>query len=313
MPTTQVVSISDGPRITVADLIGAPMMVPTRMKELMTNVFFSESLLRNAGANPAGLVGYSEGDPSFLDGDVQDVAEFGEIPVSAGRMGVPRVAIATKRAIGVRVSREMRDENRVGAVQQQMIQMRNTFVRADSNAAKALINAGVPTMAVDDAWDTAGGKPRRDIADAILEVTQAAPAPGDVASPEEWYGFQPDVFVYNPGLFPVLMDNEDFLKVFQGNIANENINYTGVMPGRVHGLIPIASMSWPVGEVLIAERGTIGFYSDTRALEFTALYPEGNGPNGGPRETWRSDASHKRAMALDQPKAGIRLTGLVTP
>jgi hypothetical protein len=108
MPTTSVVSISDGPRVTVADLIGSPMMVPTRLKELMTNIFLSEALLRNAGGNPSGLVGYSEGDPSFLDGDVQDVAEFGEIPVSAGRMGVPRVAIATKRALGVRVSRESR-------------------------------------------------------------------------------------------------------------------------------------------------------------------------------------------------------------
>jgi hypothetical protein len=312
MATTSVISISDGPRTTVADLIGSPMMVPTRLKEMMTNVFISESLLRNAGPNPAGLVGYSEGDPSFLDSDVQDVAEFGEIPVAAGRMGVPRVAVSVKRALGVRVSREMRDENRLGAVQKQMMQLRNTFVRADSIAAKALINAGVPTMPVSNAWDSGTGTPRRDIADAIFEVTQATPAT-DIASPEEWYGFQPDIFVYNPGLFPVLMDNEDFVKVYQGNIANENLNYTGVMPGRVHGLIPIASMSWPIGEVLIAERGTIGFYSDTRPLEFTGLYPEGNGPNGGPRETWRADSSHKRAMALDQPKAGIRLTGLVTP
>ena len=312
MPTTQVVSISDGPRTTVSDLIGSPMMVPTRLKEMMTNVFISEALFRNAGANPSGLVGYSEGDPSFLDGDVQDVAEFGEIPVSAGRMGVNRVAIATKRALGVRISREMRDENRIGAVQKQMTQLRNTFVRADSVATKALLNAGVPTMAVENAWDTANGNPRRDIADAILEVTQASPNP-DVASPEEWYGFQPDVFVYNPGIFPTLMDNEKFLKVFQGNIANENIAYTGTMPGRVHGLIPIASMSWPVDRVLICERETIGFYSDTRPLEFTKVYPDGNGPNGGPRETWRSDSSHKRAMALDQPKAGIWLTGLLTP
>lgn len=312
MPTTQVVSVSDGPRTTVSDLIGSPMMVPTRLKEMMTNVFVSQALFRNAGPNPSGLVGYSEGDPSYLDSDVQDVAEFGEIPVSAGRMGVNRVAIATKRALGVRISREMRDENRIGAVQKQMTQLRNTFVRADSNAAKALLNAGVPTMPVANAWDTANGNPRRDIADAILEVTQASPNP-DVASPEEWYGFQPDVFVYNPGIFPILMDNEKFLKVYQGNIANENIAYTGTMPGRVHGLIPIASMSWPIDRVLIAERETIGFYSDTRPLEFTALYPEGNGPNGGPRETWRSDSSHKRAMALDQPKAGIWLTGLVTP
>ena len=75
----------------------------------------------------------------------------------------------------------------------------------------------------------------------------------------------------------------------------------------------IQSRTFPADKALILERGTVGFYSDTRPLQFTALYPEGNGPNGGPRETWRSDASHKRVMGLDQPKAAIWLTGLVTP
>jgi hypothetical protein len=64
--------------------------------------------------------------------------------------------------------------------------------------------------------------------------------------------------------------------------------------------------------VLILERGTVGFYSDTRPLQFTAMYPEGNGPNGGPTESYRSDASHKRAIAVDQPKAAIWITGITS-
>lgn len=312
MANSQVVSISDGPRTTVSELVGAPMWIPTRLKEMMTNVFVSETILRNAGPNPAGLVGYSEGNPAFLVGDVQDVAEFGEIPVSYGEMGIPRVAIANKRGLAVRVSREMRDENRIGAVQDQMTQLRNTFVRADANASMALLNAGVPTMPVANAWDDPAGNPRRDLADAILEVTRAAPAPGGVASPQEWFGFRPDTIFLNSAIIPVLMDNENFLKVYQGNVANESIAYTGALPGRMQGLVPVDVPSWPLDRALIVERGTVGFYSDTRPLEFTGLYPEGGGPNGGPRETWRADATRKRAMALDQPKAGIWLTGLVT-
>jgi hypothetical protein len=312
MATTGIVSISDGPSTTVADLIGSPMMVPTKQRELMTNVFISESLLRNAGGNPAGLIGYTEGDPTFLVGDVEDVAEFAEIPVTYGEMGVPRVAIANKRGLGVRISREMRDENRIGAVNKQMTQLRNTFVRADDRAARALLlSSAVPTLPVANAWDSASGDPRLDLALGIKEVSFATPT-GGIASAEEWSGFQPDTIVLNPGLLPVLMANENFMKVYNGSVAADSLALTGQLPGQIFGRTIIGSLSFPEDRILICERGTIGFYSDTRPLEFTGVYPEGNGPNGGPTETWRSDVTHKRAMALDQPKAAIWLTGLVS-
>ena len=308
---TSIVSVSDGNRFTVSDLVKQPLFVPTKLKELMENQFISEALLRNAGANPSGVVAYREGDPTFLDQDVQDIAEFGEIPVSSGQLGIPRTAYAVKKALGIRVSKEMIDENDIDAVNKQMTGLRNTFIRANDRSAKALLQSGaVPTLPVSTAWDAVGGKPRTDIVRAIEKVTTAAPAE---ATEDEYYGFAPDTIVLHPGLLATLMDNEQILRVFNGNVANESIAYTGAIPGSLLGLSVIQSRTFPIDKALILERGTVGFYSDTRPLQFTALYPEGNGPNGGPRETWRSDASHKRVMGLDQPKAAIWLTGLVTP
>ena len=308
---TSIVSVSDGTRFTVSDLIKQPLFVPTKLKELMENQFISEALLRNAGANPSGVIAYREGDPTFLDQDVQDVAEFGEIPVSSGQLGIPRTAYAVKKALGIRVSKEMIDENDIDAVNKQMTGLRNTFIRANDRMAKTLLqSAAVPTLPVSTAWDAVGGKPRTDIVRAIEQVTTAAPAE---ATADEYYGFQPDTLVVHPALLATLMDNEQILKVYNGNVANESIAYTGAIPGSLLGLSVIQSRTFPADKALILERGTVGFYSDTRPLQFTALYPEGNGPNGGPRETWRSDASHKRVMGLDQPKAAIWLTGLVTP
>ena len=308
---TSIVSVSDGNRFTVSDLVKQPLFVPTKLKELMENQFISEALLRNAGANPSGVIAYREGDPTFLDQDVQDVAEFGEIPVSSGQLGIPRTAYAVKKALGIRVSKEMIDENDIDAVNKQMTGLRNTFIRANDRMAKTLLqSAAVPTLPVSTAWDAVGGKPRTDIVRAIEQVTTAAPAE---ATADEYYGFQPDTLVVHPALLATLMDNEQILKVYNGNVANESIAYTGAIPGSLLGLSVIQSRTFPADKALILERGTVGFYSDTRPLQFTALYPEGNGPNGGPRETWRSDASHKRVMGLDQPKAAIWLTGLVTP
>ena len=308
---TSIVSVSDGNRFTVSDLVKQPLFVPTKLKELMENQFISEALLRNAGANPSGVIAYREGDPTFLDQDVQDVAEFGEIPVSSGQLGIPRTAYAVKKALGIRVSKEMIDENDIDAVNKQMTGLRNTFIRANDRMAKTLLqSAAVPTLPVSTAWDAVGGKPRTDIVRAIEQVTTAAPAE---ATADEYYGFQPDTLVVHPALLATLMDNEQILKVYNGNVANESIAYTGAIPGSLLGLSVIQSRTFPVNKALILERGTVGFYSDTRPLQFTALYPEGNGPTGGPRETWRSDATHKRVMGLDQPKAAIWLTGLVTP
>lgn len=310
MASTNIVSVSDGSRFTVSDLIKNPLMVPTKLKELIENQFIAEALLRNAGKNDAGVVTFREGDPTFLDDDVQDVAEFGEIPVSAGKLGLPRAAYATKKALGVRVSKEMIDENNIDAVNKQMTGLRNTFVRANDRGAKALfLSTAVPTLPVSAAWDTPNGKPRTDLARGIEQIAMAAPAE---ATEDEWYGFQPDTIVVHPGLLATLMDNEQILKVYNGNVANESIAYTGAIPAQIMGLSVIQSRTFPIDKALILERGTVGFYSDTRPLQFTALYPEGGGPNGGPRETWRSDASHKRAIGLDQPKAALWLTGLTS-
>ncbi|MGV9482134.1 phage major capsid protein [Gordonia aichiensis] len=310
MAPTNIVSVSDGSRFTVSDLIKNPLMVPTKLKELIENQFISEALLRNAGKNDSGVVTFREGDPTFLDDDVQDVAEFGEIPVSAGKLGLPRAAYATKKALGVRVSKEMIDENNVDAVNKQMTGLRNTFVRANDRGAKALfLSPAVPTLPVSAAWDTPNGKPRTDLARGIEQIAVAAPAE---ATEDEWYGFQADTIVVHPGLLATLMDNEQILKVYNGNVANESIAYTGALPAQIMGLSVIQSRTFPIDKALILERGTVGFYSDTRPLQFTALYPEGGGPNGGPRETWRSDASHKRAIGLDQPKAALWLTGLTS-
>ncbi|MFE7746865.1 hypothetical protein [Nocardia sp. NPDC057455] len=310
MPTS-VLSISDGPRTTVADLVGNPMLIPARVLELLRNAFVAEALLRDAGPNTNGLVRYDESTPLYLGTDIEDVAEFSEIPVGAGQRGTPAIAYATKKALGVRISREMRDENKLDDVNRQLKQLVNTFIRADDRVLKALLqSAAVPTMPASAAWDTANSKPRKDFADAMYEVSAATPT---ATQGDDGFGFKPDTIVLHPSLVPILTDNEDFLKVYKDALASESIAYTGALPKQIMGMDPLTAWSWPMDRVFIGERKTIGFYSDTRALESTGLYPEGGGPNGGPTESWRSDTSRKRAMALDEPKAGIWITGVVTP
>lgn len=312
MPTS-VLSVSDGPRTTVADLVGQPMLIPARIINALADTDVMPVLLRDAGRNTNGMVAWEQSTPLYLDGDLATVAEFGEIPVAAGQIGTRRIAFGTKKALGVRVSREMRDENKIGDVNRQITQLVNTVQRTRMRALRALVqDPAVPTIAAAAAWDTSTGRPRRDLARAMEVIASAKPFVTG-AQDDDTFNFVADTTVLPASLTPVLMDNDEFLKVYKDSLSERDVRYTGKLEKDVMGLMALQSRAWPQDRVLVLERKTVGFYSDTRPLESTGLYGEGNGPNGGPTETWRSDTSEKRVSGLDQPLAACWITGVKTP
>lgn len=308
MPTN-VLSISDGPRTTVSDLIGAPMMIPRRILDLLANAFMSETILRNAGPNTNGLVEYEESTPLYLGDDVEFVAEFAEIPVGAGQRGLPRLVMALKRALAIRISREMRDENKTGEVNRQILQLTNTMVRAEDRMLRTLFtNPAIPTIAAATAWTAPGARIRDDLFNAKEVVMSAAPA---ASQGDDNFGFDPDTLLMHASVEAVLGRNDGFNSVYRNSpLVSEDISYSGKVPQKVVDLDTLKTRAFDKTRVLVLERNTVGFYSDTRKLEATGLYPEGNGPNGGPTESWRSDASRKRAMGVDQPLAACWITGV---
>lgn len=305
-----VLSISDGSRTTVSDLIGAPMTIPARILSVLDNHFISEAILRDAGPNGNGLISYRESTPLYLGRDEEFIAEFAEIPVSAGQLGLPRLSYALKKGAGVRVSREMRDENAIDAVNIQITQLQNTMVRAEERALRALFSSpAIPTIAASAAWNTTGGLVRHDIARAQETIASASPS-GNTTSDDN-FGFAADTIVWHTSTTTSLVDNDKFNSVFINNpLSDQQIAYTGRLPQQVMGLTALQSRSWDPTRVLVCERKTVGFYSDTRPLSITPLYGEGGGPNGGPTESWRCDATRKRGMGADQPLAACWITGV---
>ena len=309
MPTS-VLSVSDGPRTTVADIVGMPMLIPARIIESLANTDIVPQLLRDAGPNTNGLVSFHESTPLYLGRDVEDMAEFAEIPVAAGQIGLPRIAYSTRRALGVRVSEDMRRKNRMDLVNLQITQLINTMQRARIRVLRKLLtDPTIPTIAASAAWTAVGSKPRRDIANASEIVGAAEPFPTS-AEDDDTFGFIPDTVVFPRSIVPVLQDNTDFLQVYKDSLSTESIAYTGRLERDVLGMLALTSRSWPKDRVLVLERKVVGFYSDTRPLESTGLYPEGGGGNGGPTESWRSDTSEERVTGVDQPLAACWITGV---
>jgi len=307
-----VLSISDGARTTVNDLIGAPMMIPARILEVLSNAFISETILRDAGPNTNGLVEYRESTPLYLGQDVETVAEFAEIPVAAGQIGLPRIAYGLKRALGIRVSREMRDENKMHNVELQLTQLTNTMKRNDDRALRALLtNPVIPTIAAAAAWTSTTSRVRDDIFNAKYAVASAVPAS---SQQDDIFNFEADTIVMHGSVEPLLGKNDSFNQVYRNSpLVSDDISYSGKIPQKIIDLDGLKSWSFPKDRVLVVMRKTVGFYSDTRPLESTGLYPEGANANGGPTESWRSDTSHKRVQGADQPLAACWVTGIQAP
>jgi hypothetical protein len=308
-----VLSVSDGARTTVSDLVGNPLLIPARVLEMLANKFIAETILRDAGRNTNGLVSYAESTPLYLDDDMQEVAEFSEIPVGAGQIGLRRLAYALKKALGVRISREMRDENKMDQVNTQLTQLVNTAIRAEDRTLRTLLtDPAIPTVAAAAAWTSTSSRVRDDIFNAKLAIQSAVPS--TISQTDDVFGFEPDTIVMHGSVESLLGKNDGFNSVYRNSpLVSDDISYSGKLPQKVVDLDGLKSWSFPKDKVLVVQRKVVGFYSDTRPLESTGLYPEGNGPNGGPTESWRSDTTRKRAMGADQPLAACWITGVQAP
>src|SRR6185312_3724617 len=96
---TNIISVQDGPRLTVSMLLKSPTLIPKRILDMMDQMFLVDSVLRGAQDAPGGSVLYFESTPLFSADDPAIMDEFGEIPTSNGSLGTPKVVRVVRRAL----------------------------------------------------------------------------------------------------------------------------------------------------------------------------------------------------------------------
>lgn len=308
---TRITSVQDGPRMTVSTMMKSPTFLPRRVLNMMDNEFLVNALLRKGNDTPSGAVVYYESTPLYAEDDPQVMDEFTEIPVTNGSVGIPRVVRSVRRALGLRVSKQMIDRNNADAVTIQMTQIRNTMVRSweDALFSAMLANANIQTLVTDQPWGSSTSHIRRDINAAKYVIKNAA---ADSAGKQK-FGYVADTLVISTETEEDFLSSDDVAKPYVGNIASENLQYTGKLPNKFLGLDVLTSWRLSVyapNSAIVMQRNIAGAISDERPLEATPMYGEGNGPNGGPREAWRSDITRASAISLDQPKAICLITGV---
>ncbi|MFI6986031.1 hypothetical protein ACIBSV_46765 [Embleya sp. NPDC050154] len=306
MPT--IGSLADGTRLTVNMFTKNPLFAQKLMLSMLDQQFIVDEILRPAGSAPSGAVVYHESTSLFAENDPDVVAEFAEIPATLGSEGTPKVARAVRRALSLKISQEMLDEDNIDRVNKQMQQIRNSTIRAWEDTFLSLFrtNSAVPTMAATTgAWATATNV-RKDLAEAKFLVRNAD-ADTSNGTGQNKFGFDPDTIIISNRIAADLEQNDDMWKlVLSSPLASENPAYNGSLPRTLAGLRIVRSWRMPDTEAIILQSKVVGGIADSRPLRVTPMYED------KPRETWRSDVSRKSAMFLDEPKAALRITGLTT-
>jgi hypothetical protein len=295
---------SDAPRITVNELLKDPLVIPALILDITENEFIIDSVLRMGGSAPSGAVRYSESTPLYADDFPEIRAEFSEVPVMPTSIGIPRVVFSHERAMAVMVSDEMRRRQTIDPVTRQLLQVKNTMVYSWNTAFYSAIvsNASIQTLAVSNAWSTAAATIRGDIAQACYLVENA-----NIVSPSgvtQWLGFEADTMIINHGTKNTLLQSSTFAAPYIGDIASENLLYTGTLPQKIFNLDVLVSRQVPAGNAIIMQRNRAGFYADELPFVAGPLYREES------RKTWRSDTQRASAIGLDQPLAICLLSGV---
>ena len=308
MTTVRAVSFQDGPRVTVNSLVKAPTTIPAIVIKDLSQEFIVDFLLRKLQRTTSGVYEYRESTPLFADGDAAIVEEFGEIPLITGKVGARKVAFTVKRALGLLVSREMRDRNDMDTFNTQVKQVRNTMVRTWETAfLQGLMgHPDILTYNAADEWNTPTSAIRQDLLGAATLIENAAPA----TDTDNYFGFEPDTLVIGRTSRNDLIGSNDFNSAMDasGPLAKENTRYTGQLPGKFFNVDKIMvsremDRLYP-GKALLLEAKTVGGIGDERPLYSTPLrYDEDH-------ETYRTNTGRRSAIVIDQPKAACVINGV---
>lgn len=295
--------------LTVDEMLANPTILPEIFRESFEGEEAHRLFFRTI-PSASNVVGYYEAQANFLEDDVQNVAEFGEIPVSDPSGGELQTLKLAKNGIGIRVSWEQRNDNDVDAVQREMVSRQNTLRRKDGRDALAALSAAkVQTFAAATAWNQEGSNPASDMLDAIELIQGAEDTNGN------YFEYEPDVLWINPMTLTALKRNAEVQKLYIGDMAHENPLFTGIAaePLLFGNLQVVKDFTVPKGEAFLGVEGISGFMAQREDRQVTDFYPERGGSQlGGANMAFRSDAVHRRGFGVDNPKSVVKLTGLMS-
>lgn len=297
--------------LSVADIVDAPELFEAAVEEQLAGDQAYKLMFEKFSTSER-VLKYTDALAVELDDDINEVAEFAEIPVADPVDDKNyKFAQVTNLAIGIRISLLQKKLNDQSAVQREVRALTRSIKLKNGRAALAAVNAaGIEDYRVATAWDQDAANIKKDLIRVITMITDARDRRGNQ------FGYEPNILWANPTTITVMQANESIADDFRGTMAPENPFFKKVSESpRVAGALQVVpDFSIPVGEAYVAVEKQVGVEAELIAPNITPFYEErGQSGNGGATQSWRSDYSHHRALYVPAPKSIVKLSGLLTP
>jgi hypothetical protein len=298
VPGVPLIASTGGTKLTVSAILKQPTFIQAYLLSLADYMFVADQLFRPVQDCPGGSVVFYASTPLFADTNSSLLEEFEEIPTGVTSLGQPTTATARRNGLAIEVSYQMESRNDINALNVQLEQVRNTLIQNfDAKFMTALDNAvvtaaggiygaeGSHVIAAGATWATAGSTAspttsiRSDIAGAASSIVI------------ERRGFSPNVLLIDQSTYWNMLENQSIWQIYQGNVADQNPEILGKLPGRILGLQPYVTLDGniPSGDAYVLQSGVFGGISNERPLGATPWYQIRQ------KEVWRSDVTRSAA------------------
>lgn len=299
MALTPYTSSQSGARITVNSWLKDPARIQAYMLSLLDQGFLADAVLRSGGSAPSGVVRYEETTPIYSDATVTNRAEGAEVPVATVSRGAPVSAYSQDKSLRYVITDEMQRRNQMDLANQGITQVVNTIIKAfDDMFITTTLAAPISSQAASAVWATTSTDVRGDILAAAKKIEGAQDSQGAEL------GYLADTLIVNRATKFDLINNTTFNAPLTYNLANENLRYTGKLPNQVLGFDVLFSPRVPSGTAILCQRNSCGAIFDEVGLTVMPMEED--------RKTlsWYSIVRRVSAIAIDQPKAICKITGV---
>lgn len=279
---------------TISRFLNTPALVERALRTIVQQRFVADLILTGRVPAQGGAIMYEQNESIYADRTVlEDVMPGQEFPMSTVGTGPAAISTVKKWGIDTDVTLESVRRRRMNPVDRALLKLGNTVVKQVDTVGLAAINAQVTTtLAATAAWGNAS-------ANILLDLTTAEAMIDNLNQ-----GYSADTLVITPLQAARLLSD----KVLQAALRREdpsNPVYTGInYVGTIGGLDIFKTPNSPdttAGWVL--DRKVLGGMSDEEPFTSNSWWIQNN-------EKWRLRAKRVTTPWVQEPNAGIKITGI---
>lgn len=281
-----------GDVLTINRFLNSPTLVQRALRTLAENRFIADTLLQSRPGTSGGAVLVETSETIFADRTPQAIEPGTEFPLTTVSSGVAQLLAVVKWGLDTVVTDEAILRQGFNPVDRALMKLVNSVVRqVDTVAMTAIRTALTTTAAAAGTWDTS-----------TTLIREIAVAKATIMALNQ--GYDPDTLVLSDLKAAHLTANATALALLPRESRTDNPIVVRGLLSEILGLDILVTPNLPVTtEAYVVDRKVLGGMAEETPLTSKSIREE-------VLERWRLRAKRTVVPYVQEPGAGVRITGI---